>query len=580
MKDQLPAPDFNSNRYERPNQKWVCGWLCEGSPCKFGPDGKGKCGATADCTPVLKPGNEGEKPSFVCTRSKELGGPCEEGPRADGCCSHPPKVCQPQLSLRHKRGLLTKSVIVLTIGLLLVMLYGSYRWRFISPGELSFKHRSAAFTKMAHDLHGANQECAACHKAAKSGPSGWIETASAADPGPHEFQKLLLTPHPETTKLDMNCQKCHPNHTFHEPNVAWEYSCSSCHVEHKGSMSMKAVNVQHCVGCHGNEEVMQAAARKGELIPAHHFDFQFDPTRASFRAPRPTNGYTKVITEFSKDHPEFLVHREKMKDPNTLRFSHATHVGMSPNVPLLNGKKLECISCHKPGPGGVYYENVTFEANCRSCHSLQFDRENPGLTIPHGEPAFAQAFLRSLPQQYANYANKSKGLTGKAEVEQFVRERLKDMRDQFGSGEELEQKIFFSDERTAPSTAIGGLGSKGRSMFPGCAYCHEVKPGKDLPVVTAPVMPERWLDRGRFDHSKHANVSCVTCHQQASFSQKASDINLPSKHMCATCHRPQGAARNDCLECHGYHNRPEKFDLPIRNERNTNFLKTAASGAE
>ena len=220
----MPSPEFNSNRYERPNQKWVCGWLCDGTPCKHGPDGKGNCGATADCHPALKPGAEGEKPTYVCTRSRELGGPCDEGPRPDGSCSHPPKKCQPKLSLRHKRGLFTKAVIALTVGVLLVLLYGGVRWQFISPGGLSTKHQSVAFAKMAADLHGADQQCAACHRAAKSGPADWIQTAAAADPGPHEFQKLLHTPHPETTKLDLTCQECHPHHTFHEPSVAWEYS--------------------------------------------------------------------------------------------------------------------------------------------------------------------------------------------------------------------------------------------------------------------------------------------------------------------------------------------------------------------
>ncbi len=561
MNDQLPSPDSNSPNYERPNQKWVCGWLCDGTPCRNGPSGGGKCGATADCNPQLKPAENGEKPVYVCTRSKELGGPCDEGPRPNGACAHPPKICAPQLNLRHKRGVFTKSIIALTAGFLLVIFYGTYRWQFISPGELSEKHQSQAFRTMAQELHGANQQCAACHVAGSSGPVGWLQAGVAADPAPHQFQKLLLKPQPETTKLDLTCQKCHPNHTTHEPNVAWEYSCSACHKEHQGSARMAGIDVQHCVRCHGDSSVMQAAAKKGEGIPEDHFHFQFDPTRKSFRAPRPEGGYTQVISEFSKNHPEFQIHRQKLKDPNTLRFSHATHLGNNPSMPLLKGKKLDCASCHTPGPGGVYYKNVTFEANCQSCHALQFDRENPDLTIPHGQPQFVNAFLRSLPQQYATYAPK-KGISGKSQIDQFVREQMAELRKEFGAGEELEQKVFFSDENSAPATDIGGLGAKGRPMFTGCAYCHEVKQGADLPIVTPPVAPERWLDRGRFDHSKHAKVSCVNCHMAVG-SKAASDILIPSKHMCASCHRPQGAARHECLECHSYHNRFERVDLPF-----------------
>lgn len=32
MSEQLPPQDFGSQHYERPNQKWICGHACEGSP--------------------------------------------------------------------------------------------------------------------------------------------------------------------------------------------------------------------------------------------------------------------------------------------------------------------------------------------------------------------------------------------------------------------------------------------------------------------------------------------------------------------------------------------------------------------
>ena len=244
MKDQLPSPDFNSKDYERPNQKWVCGWLCEGKPCHNGPDGKGKCGATADCQPTLDK-TDPNNPCYVCTRSAKMGGPCQEGPRPDGSCSHPPRRCQPQYSLRTKRGIFTKTVTACTIGILLLFLYGAYRWKFISPGELSLKHRSAAFQQKAREAFGKDQECATCHAAAKGGPIVWMESAAVADPAPHEFYKLLLNPHPSTTRIDLSCQKCHPLHDFHEPNVAWEYSCSRCHQEHRGTITMKQPDAQN-----------------------------------------------------------------------------------------------------------------------------------------------------------------------------------------------------------------------------------------------------------------------------------------------------------------------------------------------
>ena len=47
MKEQLPAPDFNSRLYERPNQNWVCGHDAEGCACRLGPDARGRCRAAA-----------------------------------------------------------------------------------------------------------------------------------------------------------------------------------------------------------------------------------------------------------------------------------------------------------------------------------------------------------------------------------------------------------------------------------------------------------------------------------------------------------------------------------------------------
>ena len=50
MSEKLPAPDFDSLNYARPNQNWMCGHACEGKPCRPGPDNKGRCQATFDET--------------------------------------------------------------------------------------------------------------------------------------------------------------------------------------------------------------------------------------------------------------------------------------------------------------------------------------------------------------------------------------------------------------------------------------------------------------------------------------------------------------------------------------------------
>ncbi|MDB6054440.1 MAG: hypothetical protein JWN25_1963 [Verrucomicrobiales bacterium] len=561
MKEQLPAPDFDSNKYQRPNQKWNCGWLKDGKPCPHGPDGKGQCGAQPDCRPLLKPGAEGEKAAYICTRPKAMGGPCEEGPKLDGTCCHEARKCQPDLSLRHKRGLFTALVIALTFGALFFVIYGSWRWRYLSPGKLSVQHDSPAFHDKARKI-GASDQCGTCHVAARGGPVGWVQASLAAKPAPYQFGELLKNFKPTETRIDSNCQQCHTHNHFHEPNVLWHYSCSACHEEHLGAKRLKQVDATHCLICHGDERIMESSSKKGEVVDAGLFAFQRDNTRDSFHVNRPKEGYTRTIHEFSDDHPEFQINRGGYKDPDSLRFSHATHSSQNATMPLLGGKALDCASCHQTGSDGVYFKPPTFEKNCRVCHELQVDPQFSDLTLPHGNPGAVRSFLRSMENQYADYAVKKKIAQSGSEVDTFVKGRISSMRTLYGSGEELEKKVFFSTERTGPATRTGGIAAAGRSLFPGCAYCHEVKATADLPLITRPIIPERWMSQGKFNHSRHTTVNCLTCHSQATMSKEAADIMLPSQKLCASCHNPRGAARNECTECHTFHHQPA-IKIPV-----------------
>ncbi len=147
MSEQLPAPEFDATQYERPNCRWICGRAAEGHPCRIGPGPRGDCRATSECTPALqiKPGET--KGRWRCTRPKSAGGPCSEGPLPNGACSHVIPPCQPVRSLRAKRALATLWTVALTLGGLLVALYGNARWNFITPRELSSHHTGAAFEK-------------------------------------------------------------------------------------------------------------------------------------------------------------------------------------------------------------------------------------------------------------------------------------------------------------------------------------------------------------------------------------------------------------------------------------------------
>ena len=147
MSEQLPPPDFNSQNYSRPNQDWVCGWDCEGRACKLGPSPNGQCRVTCECKPVLEKLRDETKGRWKCTRGKDQGGPCEFGPRPDGTCCRPLPRCTPARSLRAKRGRLTVAVCALTVGVLLLLLCGPARHRFINPGPVATHHTGKAFAE-------------------------------------------------------------------------------------------------------------------------------------------------------------------------------------------------------------------------------------------------------------------------------------------------------------------------------------------------------------------------------------------------------------------------------------------------
>jgi hypothetical protein len=357
--------------------------------------------------------------------------------------------------------------------------------------------------------------------------------------------------------IDQQCQKCHAGHSFHQPNVVHERACTACHLEHQGSGPMAAPGDAQCLRCHGDEQEMAASAEKGKILPPARFDYRPAAGWAVFKVPRPTNGFTAVFTSFVTGHPEFRIVADKLRETNTLKFNHRRHLVETNDIPLVNGVRLDCAFCHTPGPDGAFFQRISYEQNCRVCHSLQLDAENPGLTLPHGRAEHVRAFLRSLPTQYGELARRDRSKTA-ADVDEFVTRQMVRWRDEFRDGTNLEAKIFFNAHRQTPD---------GPMTFDGCATCHEVKAnGISAPSITRPFMPDRWMVRAHFDHSKHMRLvdsktvpllSCGQCHGARSSSETA-DIVLPTINTCRECHRPKdqnslsGAAHN-CSLCHSYH---------------------------
>ena len=115
---------------------------------------------------------------------------------------------------------------------------------------------------------------------------------------------------------------------------------------------MKIVTTSNCLSCHGNAEVMQASAQKGMQLPPQAFHrHPAAPQQVPFELARPSRGYTQTFSSFWSGHPEFQLNREQIRDPDVLHFNHQRH--FAADIPLVNGKKLDCNYCHKPEPDGV-----------------------------------------------------------------------------------------------------------------------------------------------------------------------------------------------------------------------------------
>ena len=529
--------------------------------------------------------------------------------------------------LRRRRFLLT--VLVTILGVLAIWKFPKEKEpAFFNTGPLTLAHASLA------------KDCAACHIAAdrtvgidlakvdiaqkvhevKSAVQGTIEEIDmdlerlkqvardaggrvvGLQPAKPDFHKvsqwaelktrgLLQMVSPE--KINAQCASCHKNHDLHEPEeavmrfkdfhhsiaVVEAGSCVECHKEHVGPGPMEMPTDATCVACHSDpkhmtegftriEKPYEAVPLGGKVVKFKEGGFRLVPPRTS-RTSMP------LFDSFHGAHPPFKYEAKNLRDPNTIKYNHKRHEAA--DIPLLNGKKMDCATCHKTDASGSHFLPVKFEANCNACHSLHFDAKNPELVLPHGNPEGVRNYLRSLPFQYTKLAEK-KGIREPAQVGAFVAQQLKGIQALQLGGVDIEHQVFFG----------------GRVSFQACLLCHEVKPGAvagSLPVVTKPTQVDRWLNGGKFDHVDHGHMSCADCHN-ASGSSETSDILMPDKASCTTCHRPSdpgapasalaqinmgadraqkqiehGGIRSDCALCHQFHSPVDRNTLPVAGQK-------------
>lgn len=333
--ERLQATDHRSSAYERPNQKWVCGWTAEGRPCPLGPDGKGHCPAhqESECTPR----RDGDR--FLCTRPVVFGGPCEHGPMPDGSCCrpaprHPP--CQPVTSLRARRGRLVAAVVALVLGLAALGFGTSGRLWLINPGPLSAAHEPIGEFKTDGD------QCKACHSAADHGMRQWVGMALTPVHGIGDSGKCLdchfkgntsafaLRPHSlDPAQLHKGKAGEHPTAGLMLASLEGgpmqggdgQLACGSCHHEHRGvHANLAAMSNTECQACHQS-----------------------------------------TFNDFAGNHPDF---GPIVRERSGINFDHRTHA----HDHFGREQAFVCTSCHRRDPNARSMTTLGFDASCGGCH--------------------------------------------------------------------------------------------------------------------------------------------------------------------------------------------------------------------
>ncbi len=358
MTGPLQQFDWKSSQYERPTRNWVCGRLCEGTPCDFGPTNRGECQVQSTCTPE-KVGDR-----FQCTRAAVHGGKCQNGPGPDGRCSEPDAHCQPHRSLFHKRRFAVVVCLGLSLAFCLVVFGSAAPSSLISPGDVTLQHSSV------------DHDCANCHAAAAGGFSHWAGNALDSEVALSDSGRCLKC-HVDLGHNPLNAHGLSPKHLaemtqrlqqsdessqrhgllalarlapVREPNQP--LACAACHHEHRGrTFDLTKMSSLQCQSCH---------VRQFESFAHGH------PSLGNYPYLRRTRIYF--------DHARHLHQYFQDKD-----FKRLMPDGKSP---------ASCSACHELDVAGRQMLTLGFDRTCNKCHADEIvDRDFPGLPF-FALPAF------------------------------------------------------------------------------------------------------------------------------------------------------------------------------------------------
>ena len=352
--------DTTSPTYNRPQHNWVCGLSTDGHPCALGPSAAGACRVETLCQPIFRQGQ------WVCGAD---GDPCENGPTPTGGCPCLAEKCQPQRSVRARRGLLTLGAAALVFGLWALTVSGPWRSEILAPGPLSQVHGQ---------ILTGEQRCAACHPAAEAGVATWLlATVPGGDPFTTSQTDLCLDCHDkslavETARLAHGIDPAILSQITEQhvaslglvnkrdipAHLQGEIACSTCHREHRGAANLSALTTEQCQSCHQQQ-----------------------------------------IDGFENGHPEFA--DWPYGQESSVNFDHAAHVAK--HFKQVN-RSMSCQECHVSDDDEVYAV-ASYETTCAACHDKFLEQVDDVafLSLPSIDPG-ALARIRLTVGQWPDVA--------------------------------------------------------------------------------------------------------------------------------------------------------------------------------
>jgi len=509
-----------------------------------------------------------------------------------------------RLDYVHHPDFLARVKLLLTfLAVLVAAAYCAWAMFFRPVGQSHFSpgHVASAHQHFEHDCQACHANFIPLRNDSSIWPARLIGAVPAAD---------IAQAHHSSARdvIAKRCQSCHVAMSHHRlERPADIVACATCHREHQGtSASLRQVANERCVTCH--REIAEHRVGPSSLQPELKEAWSF----------------TNVVEPRGVGHPEF---RSLQSDPGTIKFHHQLH--LIPGLPARDAKgrvgrplktladlppefveryrrldqpkgvrpeqeylvQLDCSSCHRsngsadasgasiassaePPSNGEYDRPISYERDCRACHTLPFDADRPDDNLPHG--LAAPAISNQLTQFYAADAlddstedepdvaspdsstNKARANRDPWRPQRLVPGRSGDSQARADVERTVVQRVTLAQQYLQRQAV--------------CTKCHDVKqlaadddPDADRsPQVVPAAIPSHWLRHARFNHQPHQSLHCRECHVTGN-SKPESPLDrdlvmIAGRDTCLRCHSrsstvsgESGPVRSDCVLCHQYH---------------------------